>query len=101
MRLKKIESFTEGDSVRTSADLKTAISKILENDPTFVIMAHNHPEGAALPSNTDVTSTSTVSTTLRTLGINLIDHIIINRTAYFSMREDSRFKNLFDLEIIE
>ena len=99
MRLKKIESFTEGDSVRTSTELKTALSKILENDPSFVIMAHNHPEGPALPSNTDVTSTSTVSTTLRTLGINLVDHIIINRTAYFSMREDSRYKNLFDTEI--
>ncbi len=101
MRLKKIESFTEGDSVRTSTELKTALSKILENDPSFVIMAHNHPEGPALPSNTDVTSTSTVSTTLRRLGINLADHIIINRTAYFSMREDSRYKNLFDLEITE
>ena len=99
MRLKKIESFTEGDSVRTSTELKTALSKILENDPSFVIMAHNHPEGPALPSNADVTSTSTVSTTLRTLGINLVDHIIINRTAYFSMREDSRYKNLFDTEI--
>ena len=101
MRLKKIESFTEGDSVRTSTELKTALSKILENDPSFVIMAHNHPEGPALPSNTDVTSTSTVSTTLRRLGINLADHIIINRTAYFSMREDTRYKNLFDLEITE
>lgn len=101
MRLKKIESFTEGDSVRTSAELKTALSKILENDPTFVIMAHNHPEGPALPSNTDVGSTMTVSTTLRNLGINLADHIIINRTAYFSMREDSRYKNLFDTEINE
>ncbi|MBO5858118.1 MAG: RadC family protein [Clostridia bacterium] len=101
MRLKKIESFTEGDSVRTNTELKTALSKILENDPSFVIMAHNHPEGPALPSNTDVTSTSTVSTTLRRLGINLADHIIINRTAYFSMREDTRYKNLFDLEITE
>lgn len=101
MRLKKIESFTEGDSVRTSTELKTALSKILENDPFFVIMAHNHPEGPALPSNADVTSTSTVSTTLRTLGINLADHIIINRTAYFSMRNDSRYKNLFDTEITE
>lgn len=101
MRLKKIESFTDGDSVRTSAELKTALSKILENDPTFVIMAHNHPEGPALPSNTDVGSTMTVSTTLRNLGINLADHIIINRTAYFSMREDSRYKNLFDTEINE
>ena len=64
-------------------------------------MAHNHPEGPALPSNTDVGSTMTVSTTLRNLGINLADHIIINRTAYFSMREDSRYKNLFDTEINE
>lgn len=101
MRLKKIEAFTEGDSVRTSTELKIVISKILENDPSFVIMTHNHPEGSALPSNLDVDSTMTVSTTLRRLGINLVNHIIINRTAYYSMRDDSRYKGFFDTEIKE
>lgn len=98
MRLKKVESFTEGDSVRTSVDMKIAISKILENDPSFVIMAHNHPEGPALASGADVDSTLSFSNLLRKIGIELVDHIIINQNSYFSMRGDVRYRSIFDGE---
>lgn len=95
MRLKHIEFIAEGDSVRTSSEMKTIVSKILDHDPVFVVMAHNHPYGTALPSGADIDSTATLSVLLRKLDIILADHIIVNPNSYYSMREDTRYTSIF------
>ena len=95
MRLKHIEFVAEGDSIRTSLDYKSVVAKILENDASIVIMAHNHPDGSALPSGADIDSTTSLSVLLRKMDIILADHIIINRNSYFSMRADPRYSSIF------
>lgn len=55
-----------------------------------IIVAHNHPEGGVQPSPSDAKITAQLKDAGQVVGIELLDHIIFNRTAYFSFLEDGR-----------
>jgi DNA repair protein RadC len=52
-----------------------------------IIVAHNHPAGSLQPSTQDIDSTRQLKEAGRVIGIELLDHIIFNRTGYFSFLE--------------
>jgi DNA repair protein RadC len=52
-----------------------------------IIVAHNHPAGGVEPSEADVNITRQLREAGRIVGIELLDHIIFNRTDYFSFLE--------------
>lgn len=52
-----------------------------------VIVAHNHPSGGIAPSTHDVEATAQLKVAGSVLGITLLDHIIFNRTEYYSFLE--------------
>lgn len=51
-----------------------------------VIMAHNHPSNIAQPSDADIAATRETALFLRTLGIELVDHLIFVASGHFSFR---------------
>jgi proteasome lid subunit RPN8/RPN11 len=50
----------------------------LENRCASVIVAHNHPSGVLSPSYEDIQITKQLKQSAELLGIELLDHIIIN-----------------------
>ena len=52
-----------------------------------VIVAHNHPSGGIEPSVHDIEATAQLKAAGAVLGITLLDHIIFNRTGYYSFLE--------------
>lgn len=56
-----------------------------------VIVAHNHPSGNLAPSQDDLAVTRQLKDAGQTLGIKLLDHLIFNHNAYYSMLENGRF----------
>lgn len=63
---------------------------------TAVIMAHNHPSGDATPSPEDIAVTRTIEQAGLQLGIDLLDHIVVGKDRWVSLRD----KGLgFDLPI--
>ena len=53
-----------------------------------VIVAHNHPSGDPAPSVQDVDVTARLVRAGDTLGIPLLDHIVVGRDRLVSMRAD-------------
>ncbi len=51
-----------------------------------IVIAHNHPSGAAAPSYRDIKLTQQLTAAGQLLGIELRDHVIISKTDYFSFR---------------
>jgi len=51
-------------------------------------VAHNHPAGGLDPSPSDVEITAQLKAAGSIVGIDLLDHIIFNRTGYFSFLEE-------------
>jgi len=56
--------------------------KALEKEATNVILAHNHPSGVTMPSNSDRAVTKKLQTGLAALDIDILDHIIIGEDHY-------------------
>jgi DNA repair protein RadC len=52
-----------------------------------IIAAHNHPSGNTMPSPEDVRLTTTLREAGELLDIELLDHLVIGRGAFLSMRE--------------
>ncbi len=51
-----------------------------------VVMAHNHPSGVAWPSDADIHATHDAALFLRTIDIDLVDHLIFVEQGHFSFR---------------
>lgn len=95
-RLKLVEFVSEGDSVKVDFDIKKLVSIILDCDASYVVIAHNHPDGDSFPSGADIDVTSSISVMLRKIKVALFDHIILGEKTHFSMREHDAFASYFD-----
>lgn len=63
----------------------------LKHNASALILAHNHPSGKAEPTQKDIETTEELVETGDKLGIDLLDHIIVGKTAK-SMRKNSSVK---------
>lgn len=54
---------------------------------TYVVLAHNHTSGIALPSRDDETATRSIADALSAVGIQLIDHIVVANDDFVSMAQ--------------
>ncbi len=59
----------------------------LECNAAGVLVAHNHPSGDATPSSEDLTLTRRLKRAGDILGISIIDHLIIGRGEFVSLRQ--------------
>jgi len=53
-----------------------------------VIIVHNHPGGNPMPSDEDISYTKGLEIIARSLGVVLMDHVIISDEGYISLRND-------------
>jgi len=57
------------------------------NGSANIIVAHNHPSGEVDPSDEDTKVTKLLHDAGNILGIQLRDHVIFSKEAFFSFRE--------------
>jgi DNA repair protein RadC len=53
-----------------------------------VILVHNHPSGDTAPSKEDKELTRGIVEATRTVGIRVLDHVIVGRASHFSFHEN-------------
>ena len=75
---------------RSHVHPREVFADALSDRASAVIVAHNHPSGGLEPSPSDINITAQLKSAGAIVGIDLLDHIIFNRTAYFSFLEDGR-----------
>jgi DNA repair protein RadC len=63
----------------------------VQNPVSGVIVAHNHPSGDLSPSSEDMEITDRLKRAGEILGIDLIDHIIVTKESFRSLREENKF----------
>ena len=54
-----------------------------------IILAHNHPSGDVTPSEEDILMTKRIKEGGLILGIEVLDHLIIGESGYFSFKEQN------------
>jgi DNA repair protein RadC len=62
----------------------TALSKLASN----IILCHNHPSGNPSPSESDRQMTKKLVDGAKLLSMNIIDHLIVTETSFFSFADN-------------
>lgn len=99
-RLGKVLSFKmlmHGSIDSVGINLRSILERVFKCGATAVVVAHNHPGGVALPSAQDVEQTRKLAQQLKTLSVNLVDHIIVTDTDYVSMAQSAEFHDIFEV----
>ena len=69
---------------------REVFADVVADRASGIIVAHNHPAGSLEPSSSDVETTRQLRQAGEIMGIQLLDHIIFNRSGYFSFLESGR-----------
>jgi DNA repair protein RadC len=63
-------------------NIRAVVEMALFKGATYVAVAHNHPGGSPQPSSADKTTTLNLQTALGSVGIGLLDHIVVADNRY-------------------
>jgi len=95
-RIKKLSVVGEGSINSTDINSRKIVETSINSNASYIVLAHNHPNGAASPSLADIDATRSLVVMLRRLDIGVYDHIIIGADGdAFSMRKHAEYKNMF------
>lgn len=86
-RVIKCEEIARGGHTQVTVDAYKIARTALLCDASGVALAHNHPNGTATPSEADLLATRRLEQTLAGLGLELVDHCVVARGKYTSIRK--------------
>ena len=86
-KLLACKRLAEGDVASADLNIRKVMETVLLTSASAVILSHNHPSGVALPSPEDTSTTLQVREALRTIGVELVDHIIVADRDFVSMAD--------------
>ena len=76
----------EGTVDHTPVYPREVVKRALELSATALILVHNHPSGDPTPSQADIEMTRQVAQVARTLGIQVLDHVIVGKDGHASLK---------------
>ena len=86
-RLLKLEEMFRGTLTQTSVYPREVVKRALELQAASVILAHNHPSGAAEPSKADEYLTQTLAAALKLVDVRVLDHFVVGAGDVVSFAE--------------
>ena len=84
-RLLCCEQVDEGTVNSVPMMVRRIVEVCIRFSAVAVVMAHNHPNGFALPSQEDIIATREIQKVLKTMDITLLDHIVVANDDFVSM----------------
>lgn len=87
-KILKTSQIGKGGLSCTVVDVRLIIRESVILEATHIIVCHNHPSGSVKPSNQDKLLTQQIKNAASLLKIQLSDHIILHKNAYFSFLEE-------------
>lgn len=90
-RLLACREVFQGGIGYSAVNIRKLVEAAIRLRATNLILAHNHPDGYAMPSREDRESTQMIRTALAAVQLQLLDHIIVAGNEYVSMEECGYF----------
>jgi len=85
------KTLTIGTLNKNLIHAREVFSPAIHKRAAGVIIVHNHPSGDPQPSKDDLTATEAIFEAGKILDIPLIDHVIIGKKCWFSLKEHQLF----------
>lgn len=86
MALSGTQKLSKGNDNHVEFDIKAIATRAIKGSTPNVVLAHNHPNGVAMPTSRDVATTRRIAMALRNVGVELLDHIVVAEGDGYSMR---------------
>lgn len=87
-KIVKREEIAKGDVNAVHFPVRKIVETAVLNKAVSVILTHNHPGGTLSPSREDLDATEAAKAALGTIGVRLLDHLIVSGEDYYSLREN-------------
>ncbi|MEO5685897.1 MAG: DNA repair protein RadC [Burkholderiaceae bacterium] len=89
-RLIVLKEMFRGSVSQTLVYPREVVKEALMCNAAAVILAHNHPSGAAEPSRADEFLTQSLKAALAMVDVRVLDHLVVGGTQVISMAETGR-----------
>jgi DNA repair protein RadC len=83
-----VETLEEGTIDRAAVYPRRVIESALRRGAAALVLAHNHPNGDVAPSEQDKVLTRAVVLAAETVGLRVVDHLIVSTSESFSFRKN-------------
>ena len=82
-----IETISVGSLNASIVHPREVFKPAIVHSASAIALAHNHPSGNAEPSNEDIAITRRMLEAGQLLGIELVDHVVVARRSFTSLKE--------------
>lgn len=86
---------SEGSMDAVVVDTRQVVEVALGSKAACVVLAHNHPQGFAIPSDGDIATTIRLVDGLALIGVTVNDHIIVADNDYVSLAQSKQYRDIF------
>lgn len=87
LQMTSVFELSHGNVNSSIFSVREILQKALLANAVSIILMHNHPSGDPTPSREDINVTVRLADAGRIVGIDLLDHLIIGRPGYTSLKE--------------
>ena len=94
----KIKDIASGGNNFVNVGIREILNEAVKINAPKIILAHNHPSGNSNPSEKDIEFTNKLEKAAKILSIELIDHIVIGKQEFTSIKTIEKFKAKFRKE---
>lgn len=79
---------SQGGITGTVVDVRIIAKYAVDAMASAIVLAHNHPSGNLSPSEADKSMTTKVQEALKLLDVQVLDHVILTKSGYFSFADE-------------
>lgn len=83
----KVHPVTVGLANQSQIHPRETFHPAIADRAVSILLAHNHPSGNLEPSESDLAATRRLVEVSKTLGIPILDHLIVSNGGFLSLRE--------------
>lgn len=85
----------EGSISAVTLPIRRIVEVCIQSNAHSVVIGHNHPGGVPLPSRSDIVSAHQITKTLKSIGIDVDNHVVVAGDSYSCMGKcDGFFENI-------
>ena len=87
LEMTSVFELSHGNVNSSIVGIREMFQKALLANAVSIIVMHNHPSGDPTPSREDIEITKRMAEAGKVVGVQVLDHIIIGRPRYTSLKE--------------
>ena len=89
-KLLNVSRIHEGSVSSARVSPRKIMTQVVKYNASMAIVAHNHPNGVAIPSMEDIDTTYSLKNVLDSYEVKLIEHILVGGNEYFPIIHETQ-----------